>query len=109
MEIMTPAEQLFTAVPKRHNCAQAVAEGAGRADLAAELASCGGGRAPGGTCGALHAALLILPEEKRAAAREKFIRAVGAASCREIKTQTGTPCLKCVAAAAGILERECGK
>ena len=103
---MTLAEQIFTAVPKRHNCAQSVAEGTGHAELVPELASCGGGRAPGGTCGALHAALLILPEEKRAAAKEEFIRIVGASACREIKTQTGTPCRQCVATAAEILERE---
>ena len=50
------ALELFTAVPKMHNCAQAVAEGCGHPEMVAELASCGGGRAPEGLCGALHSA-----------------------------------------------------
>ena len=50
------AFELFTAVPKLHNCAQAVADGMGRKDLVLELAACGGGRAPEGLCGALHSA-----------------------------------------------------
>jgi len=102
---MTKAEQLFTAVPKQHNCAQAVAAGAGRDDLVPQMAACGGGRAPGGTCGALHAALMLLSEAKRAEAEERFAKIAGATTCHEIKTQTGTPCVKCVATAAEILEQ----
>ena len=54
---MNKAFELFTAVPKLHNCAQAVAAGAGNETLAAAMQSCGGGRAPLGRCGALYAAL----------------------------------------------------
>ena len=39
------AVELFTAVPKQHNCAQAVVCGAGREDLKMAMATCGGGRA----------------------------------------------------------------
>ena len=43
---MNKAVELFTAVPKLHNCAQAVADGAGNRELACEMAACGGGKAP---------------------------------------------------------------
>ena len=59
---MNRASELFSAVPHRHNCAQAVACGCGGEDLYNELQSCGGGRAPGGVCGALYAAQLLNPE-----------------------------------------------
>ncbi|MBQ9694230.1 MAG: hypothetical protein IJV69_05680 [Kiritimatiellae bacterium] len=102
---MTEAHALFTAVPKRHNCAQAVVEGCGGApELVAEMAACGGGRAPGGLCGALHGALVLCPdhaEEIKAA----FAEAVGALTCREIKTAAQTPCPLCVEAAATIVEK----
>ena len=102
---MTQAHALFTAVPKTHNCAQAVMDGCGgTSGQVAEMAACGGGRAPGGLCGALHAALLLRPdraEEIKAA----FAREVGALTCRDIKTKAGTPCPICVETAAQLVER----
>ena len=101
---MTKAHALFTAVPKLHNCAQAVMEGCGgKPEQVAEMAACGAGRAPGGLCGALHAALILRPEaadEIKAA----FQREVGALTCREIKTTVGTPCPVCVETAAKLVE-----
>ena len=41
---MSKAVELFTAVPRQHNCAQAVAAGFDREDLTAGWASCGSGR-----------------------------------------------------------------
>ena len=99
---MTEAEEIFARVPKTHNCAQSVAAGCGREDLVAALASCGGGRAPGGLCGALYAALLQLPAEQHESAKAEFIRRVGAPDCRTIKSQFKTPCAQCVAAGAEI-------
>ncbi len=58
---MNRASELFSAVPHRHNCAQAVACGCGGEELYNELQSCGCGRAPGGVCGALYAAQLLNP------------------------------------------------
>ena len=101
---MTKAHQLFTAVPKKHNCAQAVMDGCGGSPgQVAEMAACGGGRAPGGLCGALHAALLLRPdhvEEIKAA----FARRVGVLTCRELKTVAHTPCPVCVETAAQLVE-----
>ncbi len=100
---MTKAQALFTAVPKLHNCAQAVVEGAGGTpEQIAEMAACGGGRAPEGLCGALHGALVMCPdraEEIKAA----FAQKVGALTCREIKGEAKTPCPMCVEAGAQIL------
>ena len=62
------ASDFFAEVPRRYNCAQSVAAGAGREDLIPAMAAMGGGRAPEGICGALYAALQLLPEEKQAAA-----------------------------------------
>lgn len=99
---MSIAEEIFARVPKTHNCAQSVAAGCGHDELLEELKNCGGGRAPGGLCGALHAALRMLPEEKRAEAKAEFIRLIGAPDCRTIKTQCRTPCSRCVAVAAEL-------
>lgn len=99
------AYELFTAVPKQHNCAQAVAAGAEREDLAAELSSCGGGKAPEGLCGALYAALLLVKPENQAAVKEEFAAAAGALTCREIKGVSKYPCAECVRTAAGLAEK----
>ena len=99
---MPSAEEIFARVPKTHNCAQSIAAGCGREELVDELADCGGGRAPGGLCGALYAALRMLPEEKRAEAKAEFIRRIGSSDCRTIKTQCRIPCAHCVAVAAEL-------
>lgn len=102
---MSKAVELFTAVPKVHNCAQAVAAGAGEEQLAAELQCCGGGKAPQGRCGALHAALLLIPQELHAEVIERFCAAAGAESCREIKAGTPPyPCVECVRTGAELVE-----
>ena len=101
---MTKAHALFTAVPKLHNCAQAVVEGGGGSpELIAEMAACGGGRAPGGLCGALHGALMLCPE-KAEEIKAAFAAEVGALTCREIKAEAKTPCPMCVEAGAKIVE-----
>lgn len=102
---MSKAVELFTAVPKMHNCAQAVAAGAGDETLSAELQSCGGGRAPGGRCGALHAALLLTPEDSHAELINRFCAAAGAETCREIKAGNPPyPCAECVRTGAELVE-----
>jgi hypothetical protein len=101
---MNTALELFQKTPREHNCAQAVAAGCGHPELAGELASCGGGRAPEGRCGALHAALLMLPPERREAARQAFIQANGSEFCKELKSVHRVPCTQCVAVAAGLAE-----
>ena len=103
------AIEYFSQPGHPYNCAQAVAMGAARPELAEALRTCGGGRAPGGICGALHAALLLAPEDQREAIQAEFQRQAGALTCREIKGQTGTPCLQCVEIATALLEKAQGK
>ena len=94
----------FKSVPRRHNCAQSVAAGAGREDLVSELAACGGGRAPEGLCGALYAVLRMAPAGEHGRIRKAFAAKAGAETCREIKTGSGFPCEQCVALAAELSE-----
>jgi len=102
---MNQALELFKRIPRVYNCAQSVAAGCDRVDLVGELASCGGGRAPEGRCGALHAAMMIAPPEKREAIRQAFIAENGSEFCRELKTVHRVPCEKCVDFAASMAEK----
>lgn len=102
------AVEYFTAVPKLHNCAQAVAEGAGRKEMVADLAACGGGRAPGGLCGALYALLLLAPESEHQNLKEAFKKEAGALTCCEIKSQKLYPCSECVRTASALSEKFLG-
>ena len=92
---MKTAVELFSSVPKLHNCAQAVSEGLGFPELLTEMAACGGGRAPGGRCGALHAAMTVVPADQREHVRQAFLAEMPSELCRELKAN-GIPCLKCV-------------
>ena len=103
---MNQALEIFERVPRTHNCAQAVAAGCGHPELMEELSSCGGGRAPEGRCGALHAVLLMVPAERREAVRQEFIRKNGSEFCRELKTVHHTPCSQCVETAAALVESQ---
>ena len=106
---MNNAGEIFSRIPRTVNCSQAVAAGLGREDLMSELSSCGGGRAPGGRCGALHAALLIVPESARTEVAAEFCRQAGSELCREIRAAGGFPCLRCVETAAGLAEKALAK
>ena len=101
---MNKASEVFSEIPRRYNCAQSVAAGLGRDDLVPELSTCGGGNAPEGRCGALHAAMLIAGADKAADVREKFVAATGSEFCRVLKRELGVPCPKCVETAAALAE-----
>jgi len=102
---MNRALELFQRMPRTCNCAQSVAAGCGHPELTAELSSCGGGRAPEGRCGALHAALRMVPAERGEAVRAAFIAKNGSEFCRELKTVHHTPCEQCVETAAALAEQ----
>ena len=103
---MNKAYELFTAVPKLHNCAQAVAAGAGNDELAQAMSVCGGGKATLGRCGALHAALMLTPENNHSALIAEFVQHAGAETCREIKAaEQPFPCAECVRLAAELVEK----
>ncbi len=90
--------------PKRGNCAQAVAKGLGREDLLESLATCGGGRAPEGHCGALHATLMMLPVDQHEEMRQAFRELALEEHCRPIRQSGQTSCSQCVRIAAQLLE-----
>ncbi len=103
---MCKAVELFTAVPKMHNCAQAVASGAGDEALSDAMKLCGGGKAPLGRCGALHAALELTPESVHEKLIADFSAAAGAETCREIKNAVSPfPCAECVRLGAKLVEK----
>lgn len=101
---MNKAVEIFSAIPRKYNCAQSVAAGSDRDDLVPALASCGGGKAPAGRCGALHAAMLIAGEGKAESVRAEFVAAAGSEFCRELKHELKVPCVKCVGTAAALAE-----
>lgn len=101
----TIEDQALATFRNPYNCAQTVAAALGDKEQVPALAACGGGRAPGGRCGALHAALLHVPAEKRAALEAEFVKTAGAAICREIKGKFHTPCETCVRTAAMLAAR----
>lgn len=99
------AIEYFSQPGHPYNCAQSVAMGAARPELAEALRTCGGGRAPDGLCGALYAALQLTPPDRHEAVRQAFARQAGALKCREIKGAAApTPCARCVQIAAALAE-----
>ena len=92
------------------NCAQAIATAfqdvynIAPAKIEAHKRS-GGGRAPGGTCGALHAALdLIEDAAQRETLSTRFADIAGNTHCRAIRKEKRISCAGCVEAAAVLLD-----
>lgn len=104
-QISEEAAAFFEQKPKAYNCAQAVVKAFARDDLLEAMQSCGGGRAPGGLCGALYAVLTMLPEDQHDKIKEQFQNAAGDFLCRPIRQQGKTSCTQCVRMAAEILQR----
>ena len=104
--ISDKAAALFLKTPKEYNCAQAVAKAFGHDELLEQLKSCGGGRAPDGICGALHAALVMSHESQREKVKQLFQNVVGNVHCRDIRREEIAPCVECVRHAAGILDEQ---
>lgn len=94
----------YTLIPKQFNCAQAVAKACERDDLVETLKGCGGGRAPEGLCGALYAAISILPEDKRDILKKRFEEKAGEQHCRPIRHVGKTSCSQCVRISAELLD-----
>lgn len=104
MPIPTHAKLVFRRPPERLNCAQAVLDAyqavtSRTVAPVAEFKPFGGGRAPGGECGALHAACQCAPESA-AAIRAAFAARAGTTRCRELDA---LPCEECVALSAQLL------
>ncbi len=110
MEVMSTRTEkaiaFFTSIPKAGNCAQCVAKAFADDAAVMEMAVCGGGNAPQGICGALHAALSLSDEKDREAMRIAFRERAGSDLCRELKSSCRTPCSKCVEIASELLEKK---
>ncbi len=96
---------------RRGNCAQSVAfawrqahpEGA-EADAA--FARCGGGRAPEGLCGAVHASCTLAGAAASESIKQAFMeRTGGCLACKDLRAAKRAPCNECVEIAAELLER----
>lgn len=98
---------------KRMNCAQAVVAAAGSVfelpESAVEIhGRSAAGRAPGGYCGGLYAALYVLElvDKERMRECEDFFKAcAGALTCKEIRAAKKLDCVECVGKAAEFLEK----
>ncbi|MBP1628040.1 MAG: hypothetical protein H6Q00_2515 [Holophagaceae bacterium] len=104
------ALDLFHCPPQNYNCAQAVAAAyqAAAGDLSINVDSFrafGGGRAPGGECGAVFAACQMNPDSA-ASIREAFRKQTGHLDCASIRVKGEATCRACVGLAAGLLELE---
>jgi len=101
------ARSVFHRLPENLNCAQAVLdawqEATGRqvAPLE-EFRALGGGRAPEGECGALHAACRCAPEAADSM-RAAFAQAAGSGHCLTLKRELRFPCKECVGLASELL------
>ncbi|HEV2247323.1 MAG TPA: C-GCAxxG-C-C family protein [Terriglobia bacterium] len=104
------ALERFRRPPERMNCAEAVLcayrEVSGDTAIAiSEMKRLGSGRAPGGLCGALHAACTVAPD-KAERLKARFAEIAGSAVCKEIRRAKQHPCEFCVSEAAELLESE---
>ncbi|HIX19908.1 MAG TPA: C-GCAxxG-C-C family protein [Candidatus Akkermansia intestinigallinarum] len=95
----------FRQPPYMHTCAQTICAAFGREDLLEDMKKQSGGRADGGTCGALHAAMHLAGDDAPQI-EEAFRTALGATRCRELKGgDPPVPCQLCVKTAAELLEK----
>ena len=69
----------------------------------ADFQPMGGGRAPEGLCGALHAACTVAPAQADWL-KGRFAARVGSLFCKELRSARQHPCETCVAVAAELLE-----
>ncbi len=106
------ASRGFRRPPERLNCAQAVRHA--RTSVYGEevmpvsdLKPFGGGRAPGGLCGALYAPCILAPQ-KAESLMSRFAQELGSTRCEELRTNKKHPCEGCVAMGARLVQSEVG-
>lgn len=109
---MSVTSAIHSYTKERLNCAQSILRAYGhRKDITQHeidvALAFGGGKAAGGVCGALHAALLLVDDpEKKQRLRESFAKRAGSELCREIRAKKLISCVQCVEHAAELLEAE---
>ena len=95
------ADKYFHEKPENLNCAQAILKAFSTefnvdAQEIAEYKAHGGGRAPGGICGALFSAQQLLGESEKERLVAEFQQQFGTIDCLELK-KSGVPCADFVA------------
>lgn len=96
----------------RLNCAQSVAEVFREKfpldeKTASSLSACGGGKAPGGYCGAFYAAKCILEKhfpQRSAKGMAELLSAAGSLKCVEVKAIRKLSCVGCVEKSVEVVE-----
>jgi hypothetical protein len=102
----------FRRPPQRLNCAQSVlyayqqVAGVNSIPLS-DMKSLGGGRAPGGLCGAVHAACVVAPSRAESL-KKRFAEITGSIYCAELRSAAEHPCEVCVSESARLLGDELG-
>lgn len=102
---MTPEEKalsVFRRPPRCLNCAQTICYAMEREDLVESMKDKARGGAPGGTCGALYAAMTLAPDRARSFC-DAFDATLGAHTCAALKAK-GNPCPLCVTTAIRLLQ-----
>lgn len=95
---------------RRGNCAQAVAFAwgstfRGGSGVEEVFAGHGGGRAPGGLCGAVHASCTLAGAAAEESIKHAFAAKTGGhLTCKAIRAAKTLPCSACVEVAAALLE-----
>src|SRR5690554_3887353 len=82
-----------------YNCAQAMVHHFGGSTKEIKsMQTMGGGQAPNGYCGALHAALYLLKEKPEAQQKiiNDFAEKTGSPYCRQIRKEKQVTCRECV-------------
>lgn len=104
------SETYFHSLPDNLNCAQAILKGFQKEfDITdqeiEEFRAWGGGRAPGGICGALFSAEKLLTQVGKPGITDEFRAKIGEINCLEIKA-IKFPCIDCVRIADELLEKQ---
>ena len=96
---------------RRGSCAQSVAHAWELKNPSAETSEehwtgCGGGKAPGGLCGALHASCTLAGDAAADQIKREFSeQSGGLLTCRAIRAAKRLTCNECVGLAAELLEK----
>jgi len=103
------SDEYFHVLPEKLNCAQSVLKGFQNEfnisnQEIEEFRAWGGGRAEGGTCGALFAAERILRQAGKESVVEEFRQKAGGLLCSEIKEKQFT-CAEYVRMADELIEK----
>lgn len=100
---------------RRGNCAQSVAFAWGSKFVGARgveevFDGCGGGRVPGGFCGALHASCTLAGVKAAETIKGQFAEKTGGhLTCKELRAAKRVSCNTCVEIAAELLENHSRK